>query len=74
MSDKQLNITIASLLAMSDGDRRSSHGWWARMMDMHMREWGIRFPGTRPPCYAGREIPACFAGRLAPIYQGELKG
>ena len=72
ISDDELNFIVGTLLNMTQTEREQKIDWWGPMMDDSMGEWNKRHPGTRPPCFAGRRVPACFTGKLPPIYDGEL--
>ena len=74
MTDKELNEYIDFLLGVSKEERIASNGKWAKNFDAAMAMWNDRHPGTRPPAFALMgPPPACFAGTLPPIYEGELK-
>ncbi len=74
MTDKQLNDYIDFLLDVPQEERIQTHGKWAESFDTAMAMWEDRYPGTRPPAFKKLgKPPACFSGKIPPIYEGELK-
>jgi Uma2 family endonuclease len=71
MTDSELNDLIGELLQMSPTQRTATNGRWAAALDLGMKMWTDRHPGTRPPCfqYVNKDTPPCFKGKLTQIYK-----
>ncbi len=69
LDDRGLNYLVSTLLRVPR-EYRSFDNWaWADSLDWALDEWESRQPGTRPPAYANVEVPACFTGKVTPIYE-----
>jgi len=74
MTDRQLNEYIGHLLDVPKDKRLASDGWWGEDFKCALAMWENIHPGTRPPAF--RHIgppPACFSGKLQPIYDGDME-